>query len=115
MSVKCGLVEDDYVIQALSPDRADDAFHKRTFPGRPGSRKDLLDPHSLHVSAEMTMVYRRLATRGRNRCEGVELGLRMCPISRVGYSCGGNRSSVRRRLGERCLWNNLLYRHRRLT
>ena len=39
---------------ALSPDRADDAFNKRTFPGRPGSRKDLLDPHGSHVSAELT-------------------------------------------------------------
>ena len=42
------------MIQALSPDRADDAFNKRTFPGRPGSRKDLLDPHGFHVSAELT-------------------------------------------------------------
>jgi hypothetical protein len=43
-------VEDNHGIQALSPDGADDAFHQRTFPGRPGSRKDLLDPHGFHVA-----------------------------------------------------------------
>ena len=50
-----GVVEDDHVIQALSPDRADDAFNIRTFPGRPGSRKDLLDPHGFHFAAVLTV------------------------------------------------------------
>jgi hypothetical protein len=37
--VQRGLVEDDHVIEAFSPDRADDAFHKGTFPGATGESK----------------------------------------------------------------------------
>ena len=31
--IQCGFAEDDYVIQALSPDRADYSFHVGSLPG----------------------------------------------------------------------------------
>jgi hypothetical protein len=52
--VQSGLVEDDHVIEAFSPDRADHAFHKGTFSRRPWSRKDLFDFHGSHIASELT-------------------------------------------------------------
>ncbi len=41
------LADDDQVVEAFPPDRADHPFDEGVLPGRPGSRHDLLDPHGL--------------------------------------------------------------------
>ena len=39
------LVEDDDVVEALSPDAADHPFRERILPGRPRCRHNPLDAH----------------------------------------------------------------------
>ena len=46
------LVEDDDVVKALSPDRADDPFDERALPGRARCRHNVLDAHGLDPGAE---------------------------------------------------------------
>jgi len=43
---KMRLVQEDHVIEALAPDRADDAFHVRMLPRTRRCRHDLGDAHT---------------------------------------------------------------------
>jgi hypothetical protein len=52
--IQRGFVEDDHVIQAISPHCVDDAFHVGMLPGRARSRKDFLDSHDLHIRPKAT-------------------------------------------------------------
>jgi len=54
MPVQRGIVEDDQVIQALSPNCADDAFRVGSLPRRARSRKDFLDSHGFHILPKLT-------------------------------------------------------------
>ncbi len=47
-------VEDNHMVQALSPERTNGPFHKRTFPGGPWSRKDLFDSQCFHLFREVS-------------------------------------------------------------
>src|SRR6266508_5963582 len=50
------LVEHDHVVQALSPEGADDAFGDRVRTRRPNRRGDGVDPDSLGAQAEIAPV-----------------------------------------------------------
>jgi hypothetical protein len=43
------LAENEHVIQALAPDRADEPLHERVLPWALRRREKLLDPHALHA------------------------------------------------------------------
>ena len=49
---KMRLVQDDHVIEALAPDRADHAFHVRILPRTRGGRHDLGDAHACDTAVE---------------------------------------------------------------
>ena len=53
VSVQTVIIEYDHVIQALAADGADHSFYIGTLPGRPRSRKHLLDAHGLHLVDEV--------------------------------------------------------------
>jgi hypothetical protein len=49
-AAKVSLVQDEDVIQALAPDRADEPLHERLLPRTLRCRENLLDPHALHAA-----------------------------------------------------------------
>ena len=49
MRRRCPLAEDKHVIQALTPDRADEALSEGILPRALRRREHLLDPHSLQA------------------------------------------------------------------
>jgi hypothetical protein len=48
--------EDEHVIQALAPDRADEPLHERVLPRALRRGEKLLDPHALHAVPELVAV-----------------------------------------------------------
>src|SRR5262249_31293121 len=46
---KVSLAEDEHVIQALAPDRADESLHERVLPRALWRGENLLDPHTLQA------------------------------------------------------------------
>src|SRR5215510_10498887 len=50
------LIDDDQMVQTLSPDTADNPFRKRILPGTPHRRDHLFDPHSLNTVLEILSV-----------------------------------------------------------
>ena len=54
MLVQRSLTEHDYVIQALPPNRANDALHRGALPRRAWSRKDFIDSHGFHMLPKLT-------------------------------------------------------------
>ena len=46
------LAQDDHVVEAVAPNRADQAFGERILPRTSSSREDFLDPHTLHALSE---------------------------------------------------------------
>jgi hypothetical protein len=55
-TAKVSLAEDEHVIQALAPDRPDDALRERILPGAVWRREDLLDPHGRHPVPELRAI-----------------------------------------------------------
>jgi hypothetical protein len=50
------LVDDDQVVEAFPPDRADHPFNEGVLPGRAWRRHDFLDPHGLDPGANQGTV-----------------------------------------------------------
>ena len=50
------LAQDDHVIEALAPDRTDEALDVRILPGRPGSDEHFGDPESGQPASEAIAV-----------------------------------------------------------
>ena len=50
------LVQDDRVVEALSPDRADDSLHIRILPRGTWCNENLLDPESIDAAREVLAV-----------------------------------------------------------
>jgi hypothetical protein len=48
-AAEVSLAENEHVIQALAPDRADEPLHERVLPWALRRREKLLDPHALHA------------------------------------------------------------------
>jgi hypothetical protein len=48
-ATEVSLAEDEHVIQALEPDRADEPLHERVLPRTLRRCEKLLDPHALHA------------------------------------------------------------------
>src|SRR5919106_1232030 len=48
-ATKVALAQDKHVIQALTPDRADEPLHERVLPRALRRRENLLDAHALHA------------------------------------------------------------------
>ena len=55
-AAEVALAEDEYVIQALTPDRADESFRERILPRAVRCRKHLLDPHALQAMPKLLTV-----------------------------------------------------------
>jgi hypothetical protein len=53
MPVQRRFAEHNHVLQTLTPNRSDDAFHLSTLPRRVWSRENLLDAHGLHLLSEV--------------------------------------------------------------
>ena len=49
-------IEDDYVVQALTTNRTNQAFYEWILPGRSPSRNDFLDTHVLYAIAEVRTI-----------------------------------------------------------
>ena len=54
MPVQGGLVENDYVVEALAAHRTDDAFHVGTLPRGSRRRQNFLDSHVFHIFRKLT-------------------------------------------------------------
>jgi hypothetical protein len=50
------LAEDEDMIQALAPDRADEPLRERVLPRAARRRENLLDPHALHAAAKLLTI-----------------------------------------------------------
>jgi hypothetical protein len=50
------LAQHENVIQALAPDRPDDALRERILPGAVWRREDLVDPHGRHPVPELLAI-----------------------------------------------------------
>ena len=48
-AAEVSLAEDEHVIQALAPDRADEPLHERVLPRALRRGEKLLDPHAVHA------------------------------------------------------------------
>jgi hypothetical protein len=55
-AAKVSLAEDEHVIQALAPDRPDEALRERILPGAVWRREDLVDPHGRHPVPELLAI-----------------------------------------------------------
>ena len=55
-AAEVSLAENEHVIQALAPDRADEPLRERVLPWALRRREDLLDPHALHAVPELLTV-----------------------------------------------------------
>ena len=70
------LAEDEHVIQALAPDRADEPLHERVLPRALRRREDFGDPHALHSAAKMLAKHLVVVGEEIGRCgvvwEGVD-------------------------------------------
>jgi hypothetical protein len=51
-------VQHDDIIQAISPDAADQALHKRILPGTWRGREDLFDTHAFNAPLELAPIDR---------------------------------------------------------
>jgi hypothetical protein len=71
-AAKVTLAQDDHVVEAVAPNRADQAFGERILPRTSSSREDLLDPHTLHALSEGVAVDGVLIAQevGRGRVVG---------------------------------------------
>jgi hypothetical protein len=70
------LAEDEHVIQALAPDRADEPLHERVLPRAVRRGESLLDPHALQampkwLTVDAVAVAEEVGWRGLVR-EGVD-------------------------------------------
>jgi hypothetical protein len=54
VTIQTGLVEDDHVIEALSPKRPNQALDVGPLPGRARRRQNFFDPHRFHILAKLT-------------------------------------------------------------
>ena len=50
------LTEDDDMVEAIAPHRADEPFHEGILPRTVGCREDFLDPQALHSVPEALAV-----------------------------------------------------------
>jgi hypothetical protein len=57
-ATQVALAQDDDVVEAVAPDRPDQAFGEGILPRAPGSREDFSDLHALHALAERVSVNR---------------------------------------------------------
>ena len=70
--------QNDDMIEALPPDRADEPFHERILPRAVGSREHFADPHALHslpkgVAVDVVAIAEEVGWRGVVREGGHEL------------------------------------------
>jgi len=61
------LTEDDDMVEAIAPHRADEPFHEGILPRTVGCREDFLDPQALHSVPEALAVD---LARSRRRYDG---------------------------------------------
>jgi hypothetical protein len=86
-AAEVSLVENEHVIQTLTPDRADEPLHERVLPWAVRRRENLLDPHALHampkwLTVDAVAVAKEVGRRGLVR-EGVDELLRGPDSGRV--------------------------------
>jgi hypothetical protein len=55
-AAKVSLAEDEHMIQALAPDRADEPFRERVLPRTLRRRENFVDAHALHTMPELLTV-----------------------------------------------------------
>jgi hypothetical protein len=55
-AVEVSLVEDEHVIQALTPDRAEEPLCERVLPRTLRRRENLLDPEAFHAAPELLAI-----------------------------------------------------------
>jgi hypothetical protein len=75
-AAEVALAEHEYVVQALAPDRADEALCERVLPRAVRGRENLLDTHAFHAMSELltvgsVMIAQEIGGRGLVR-EGVD-------------------------------------------
>ena len=68
-------VQDDDMVEALSPDRSDQTFIKRILPRRGGGRDDFLDAHRLDTPDELSTEDTVTVTKQIARCGIVGKGV----------------------------------------
>ena len=74
-AVEVSLAEDDNVIQALAPDRADEPFREGILPRAVRGRENLLDPHAFHAVPKWPSVDLVAVTEEIGRCGLVREGV----------------------------------------
>lgn len=62
------LAQDDDVVEAVAPDRSDQALGEGILPRAPRSREDFSDLHALHALAERVSINRDREGHRKGRC-----------------------------------------------